>query len=857
MNSKLAEYPITPFLDDICEGLKNSPSRYLILTAETAAGKSTVLPLALLQKFSGKMIMTEPRRIATLGVANRVSELWESACDGEPDQVGYKIHLENKITKATRLEVVTEAILVRQLQSDPALEDYNLVVLDEFHERSVNTDLALAFLKEAMQLRNDLYVIIMSATIDTDRLQKYLGDDTPVMKIPGRQFPVQVKYEPGKSLASVVVEELNQKRDSRVKPGNDKRQPFDRLRDHKHFRSSVVPALRQAQKPRVEGPSNILVFLPGISDIRKTQDELLATGLFDADSDNELCILHSSISLEEQKRIITPPPDGEKTKRRVILSSAIAETSLTVPGVTTVIDSGLARVNSMDLNTGMEKLTTQTESEFSAEQRKGRAGRLCPGTCIRLWDQHDARIKDFPPEILRADLVPLVLECSERGVFTVEGLDWLNPPSKASWEESKSLLLELGMIKTDGHITQKGKAALSLGLHPRLAGIALAAFDKQSSCLSEEGIRLLINFGSYAQSSSDIKNRYINDLERRLKACQYINDFDNKRDFLILCGYPDRLAKRTSEPGKDPAEYQFAGGRQAKLFLNVNAGGRSNKKNHAKTSLAPQYLVAPDVLSGQKEAVIFDFVELPEPAITDYLEKHATIRQVCSFEKGNLQKTEQKCFGKLILSSKKIQTSKEDYAKAWLTEIADKGINCLPTNEKIENFLLRTEFIEQQKSDSQMPQTIHENLYSRLQTSASEWLIPFMAGKTQLTAATVYDALYWYLDGAQTDKLAPESITLENGRRVKVKYEKQAEIRPVVEIIIQRIFGCFTTPQICGKKVLLRLLSPASRPLQVTEDLEGFWTGAWVDICKEMKGRYPKHNWDYTVPEPVEGARKD
>ena len=725
MNSKLAEYPITPFLDDICDSLKNSSSHYLILTAETAAGKSTVLPLALLQKFSGKIIMTEPRRIATLGVANRVSELWETACEGSPDEVGYKIHLENKITKNTRLEVVTEAILVRQLQSDPVLEEYNLVVLDEFHERSVNTDLALAFLKEAMQLRDDLYVIIMSATIDTDRLQKYLGDDTPVMKIPGRQFPVEVVYEAGKSVEEVVIEELNQKRDSRVKPGNDKRQPDNDIEYHDNDKRESLSSSGLTRGSQ----SNILVFLPGISDIRKTQEELLQTGIFDDNSDKELCILHSSISMEEQKRIISPPRDGEKTKRRVILSSAIAETSLTVPGVTTVIDSGLSRVNRMDLNTGMEKLTTQTESEFSAEQRKGRAGRLCPGTCIRLWDQHDVRIKDFPPEILRADLVPLVLECSERGVFTVEGIDWLDPPSKASWEESKSFLLELGMIKSDGHITQKGKAALSLGLHPRLAGIALAAFDKQRGSLSEDGRQLLINFGSYAQSLSDIKNRYINDLERRLKACQYIKDIDNKSYFLILCGYPDRLAKRTSEPGKDPAEYQFAGGRQAKLYLNDRTNERSNKKNHGKTSTAPQYLVAPDVLSGQKEAVIFDFVELPEPKITDYLEKHSTIRQVCSFENGNLQKTEVKFFGKLVLSSKKIQTSKEDYAQAWLTEIAEKGINCLPTNEKIESLLLRTEFIEQQKSDSETTQIIHENLYSRLQNSASEWLIPLWQEK--------------------------------------------------------------------------------------------------------------------------------
>ena len=788
---KLSEYPIASFLDEICDSLKNSPSRYLILTAETAAGKSTVLPLALLEKFSGKMIMTEPRRIAVLGVANRVGELWETVCDGATDEVGYKIHLENKITKKTRLEVVTEAILVRQLQSDPALESYNVVVLDEFHERSVNTDLALAFLKEAMQLRDDLYVIIMSATIDTDKLQKYLGDDTPVMKIPGRQFPVKVVYEPEKSVSSVVEKIL------------------------------AVP------EP-VEGLDNILVFLPGISDIRKVQDELLATGLFDNDSDNELCILHSSITLQEQKRIITPPREGEKSKRRVILSSAISETSLTVPGVTIVIDSGLSRVNRMDLNTGMEKLTTQIESEFSAEQRKGRAGRLCEGTCIRLWNEYDVRIKDFPPEILRADLVPLVLECSERGVFSIDGIDWLDAPSNASWEESKNLLLELGMINLEGRITPKGKAALTLGLHPRLAGIALAAFDKQKEKLCEQGRELLINFGSYSHSPAEIQKRFITDLERRLKSNDYVCEFDSKTDFLILCGYPDRLAKRTSESGKDPAEYQFAGGRQALFFSHY----------------APLWIVAPEVVSGDKKAVIYDFVELQEPQITEYLNKHSQTRQICFFENGNLQKEEQKCFGKLVLSSKKIPASKEDYAQAWFTEIAEKGMECLPTNEKLENFLLRVEFVEQQNGTDK-----HDSLADRLCKNATEWLIPFMAGKTQLNAATVYDALYWFLNGAEIDRLAPESITLENGRRVKVKYEKQAEIRPVIEIIIQRIFGCVTTPQICGKKVLLRLLSPASRPLQVTEDLEHFWTGAWVEICKEMKGRYPKHNWDYKIVE--------
>ncbi len=793
MTEEIQKFPITSYLEQICDTLKKSPSHFLVLTAETAAGKSTVLPLALLEHFSGKIIMTEPRRIAVLGVANRVDELTE-----KPKEVGYKIHLESRITCETRLEVVTEAILVRQLQSDPALEDYNVVVLDEFHERSVNTDLALAFLKEAMQLRDDLFVVIMSATIDTKKLQRWLSlpkppEEVPVISIPGRQFAVNVVYEPEKSIVSAVRQGIRYAGDS----------------------------------------GNILVFLPGISDIRKAQEALLETNEFSDNSENELCILHSSISLEEQKRIISPAsPDG---KRRVILSSAIAETSLTVPGVNVVIDSGLSRVNRMDINTGMEKLTTEKESEFSAEQRKGRAGRLCEGTCIRLWEKHDVRVKDFPPEILRADLVPLVLECSERGIYSVEGIDWLDSPSVAAWTESVRLLQQLGMIKKDGRITEKGKAALTLGIHPRLAGIALMAFDKSAGKLSREGQELLIKFSSYSRSSVELQKRFIIDLERRLKGCNCKDSQEDREfDFLILSGYPDRLAKRTSEAGVEPAEYKFAGGRQARLY-NRNA---------------PLWLCAPDVTAGEKEAVIFDLVELEEPKINEFLEKHSEIRQICSFTQGTLQKFEVKCFGEIVLSSKKIALSEGDYAQAWLTEIKEKGIDCLPFDAKCESLLMRAEFIEQQNlQDSEKEEDIHNNLYSRLELNANEWLTPFLGGKNTLTASTVYDALYWYLEGAEIDRFAPEILTLENGRRCKVKYEKLAVIQPVIEIIIQRIFGCFQTPKICGKKVLLRLLSPASRPLQVTDDLEHFWTGAWIEICKEMKGRYPKHNWDLSIIE--------
>ena len=806
---ELADFPITSHLENICESLKNSPSKFLILTAETAAGKSTILPLALMEKFSGKIIMTEPRRIATLGVANRLAELSGQEVG---QSVGYKIHLENKVSSDTQLEVVTEAILVRLLQNDPALENYKVVVLDEFHERSVNIDLALAFLKEAMQLRDDLFVIIMSATIDTEKLQKYC--DAPVLKIPGRQFPVEIVYRSGKSVVDVVEDELEEQ--------CKQKRPFESLRDRDEFRDRKESVDPEA----LEGSGNILVFLPGISDIRKAYDSLLQTGLFDEDSDNELMILHSSISLEEQKRVITPPCKGQLTKRRVILSSAIAETSLTVPGVSLVIDSGLARVNRLDINTGMEKLSTENESEFSAEQRAGRAGRLGPGKCIRLWEKSNKLVKELAPEILRADLVPLVLECSERGVYDIEGIDWLDEPNKNSWNESVELLQELGMLDDKSHITTKGKAALTLGVHPRLAGIALEAFDLSEKRLNEEGKKILLKFSTYEKSSPELQRRFINDLERRLSSCGYIQNA--KPDFLILCGYPDRLAQRISEVGAEPAEYKFAGGRQAKLYDYKGA--------------APLLLVVPDVMAGEKSAIIFDFVKLDENKITGFLEKNCKVKLTCKFENGTLQKLEQKCFGSIVLSSKKIPATQEDYAQAWVNEIKEKGLACLPKNQRIEIFLLRAEFVEQQNASEQ-------NLEERLCQNAQEWLVPFLAGKKSLTAETVYDALYWYLEGAQIDKLAPEYFVLENDRRCKVKYEKLEEIKPVIEIIIQRVFGCFKTPEICGKRVLLRLLSPANRPLQVTEDLENFWTGAWPQICKEMKGRYPKHNWDYKVVE--------
>lgn len=783
----IQQFPITPFLDEICQKVKKSPTRFLILTAETAAGKSTILPLGLLEHFDGKIMMTEPRRLAVLGVSSRIATLKKEKCG---ETVGYKIHMETCCSEKTRLEVVTEAILVRNLQTDPALEKYNVVVLDEFHERSINTDLALAFLKEAMELRDDLFVIIMSATIDTQKLQQYLGQATPVVQVPGRQFPVEITYSPDTSVSAAI--------------------------------ESYVTATPTS-------PGNVLAFLPGIADIRRAQESLSQSlSLQLARKELELCILHSSISLEQQKYIIqeTATPQTNARPRKIILSSAIAETSLTVPGVTCVIDSGLSRVNRMNLSTGMENLSSETESEFSATQRAGRAGRTQAGRCIRLWSPGNPRIKDMPAEILRADITSLVLECADRGVFSADGIDWFESPGENAWKTAQELLQKLGFIKPDFHITEKGKAALGLGVHPRLASIALEGGDLQ----------LVADYSQYAKSGPELQKKFISDLKHRVEKAKVNGRSLKSSGLQLLSGFPDRLAKRLTPIGVVPTEYQFYSGRKALLH--------DSKK-------APEWIVAPEVMAGEREGTIFSFEELNNSEVDfwlnhdDFDSKRTEIVTKCTFRDGKIEKNEQVCYGQIVLSSKKIPADEGDLALAWCEEVRQKGLECLPSNKQIENFLERTAFYFQEKR----PET---NIQDEVISKVNDWLPPFLTGK-RLTDEIVYQALYWFLNGSEIEKEVPAQIILSNGNKCKVHYEKLSApddknkliIRPVIEIIIQRAFGVTQTPSVCGMKVLMRLLSPAGRPLQITDDLEHFWTGAWPEICKEMKGRYPKHNWEF------------
>ncbi len=819
MNAELSNLPVYPYLDQVCENLKSSESRFLVLTAETAAGKSTAVPLALLEHFKGKILMLEPRRLAAIAIADRLSDLL-----GEETgrTVGYRLHLDTRVSDSTRLEVITEAILTRRLQADPLLEDVNVIVLDEFHERSVHSDLALAFLKETMLLRDDLYVIVMSATINYRSLAEYLGtEDNPaaVMQIPGRQFPVEIEYKPDLSVAEAVIRELKM---------TDKANPDDKT----NGRSDTI-----------------LAFLPGIYEIRKTKSEL-ENYLTGVSLDAEILILHSSVPVSEQRKVLRPCLTD--SPRRVILSSAIAETSLTVPGVTVVVDSGLCRVNKMNVALGMEHLVTENESLFSAAQRAGRAGRVAPGKCVRLWNEHDVRLEQNKPEILRADLTQLVLECAQWGAYEIEKLDWLTPPSESAWNAAGFLLENLDCLEVHEEsggekstkITEKGKAVLKLGLHPRLACAALAGNAED-----------VLPFSEYADAVADRQKIFINDLKRRLnmvyeKYPALKKPADEKKINPVLAGFPDRLARISPETqaNADRAEYQFPSGRRAWI----------NREQVTQKGLSsfPLWIVAPEVDAGERTGKIYSFEMLSDSQAEVFLKEHSHTEvrteftgfsEGCDFKNLSVQKKEVTAYGAIILKEKKLPLESDDFAEALCDLVRRKGLASLPLDERIEDFLLRTEFYIRYGTGNIAE--LKKKLES-LDKKAEEWLRPFVSSRS-VTSSEIYDALYWYLDGAETDSKVPLQIILPNGRKRKIKYEKKAdgEIVPSLEIIIQQIFGCFETPEVLGKPVLLKLLSPASRPLQITDDLVNFWQNTWPEICKEMKGRYPKHNWDYRTTE--------
>ena len=795
-SEQLKSLPIYSHLDKICGALKESPSRFLILTAETGAGKSTAVPIALLEKFPKKILMLEPRRLAAVNVASRVSELLGEQVG---QTAGYRVFLENKCCPSTRLEVMTEAILTRQLQTDPSLEQASVVVLDEFHERSINADLALAFLKEAMQLRDDLFVVIMSATIDARRIADFCASgneafcapkkSAPILQIPGRTFPVQFFYKPQLSVARAVDFAL-EKIDGAAKTRGSNQ---DCLQDKNSGKKNCEQASERGR--------SILVFLPGIYEINKTYSELCSLS-FNAQIER----LHSSLSFAEQKKILSPAAPGVT---RVILSSAIAETSITIPDVVCVIDQGLSRFSQMNNNVGAAHLVTMPESEFSAEQRAGRAGRTQEGICVRLWSENEPRAKNSVPEILRSDLSELLLECAEWGAGNPSALEWLDSPPESSWSVARELLRLLNCLDERGAITQLGRAVLKLGIGPRLGCAAIFG-----------GAAFVLPYSQYKESPPGLQKKFVQNLERRLQEVRAQFKGLQKNCEPLLAGFPDRIAWRTSDAGV----YRFPSGHLAKL--KDYSGGAS-----------PEWIVAVEADAGTKQGAIYSYKALDAAIAKAWMEERASTNVVCEIQNGKVTKTQFVQYGKIILSKKELKPKSEDAKAALCDSLLKNGFGFLPLDQKTKAFLTKLKFYERHSDAKKFDK-------EWLSQNAREWLTPFLTGN-KIDSKEVYNALYYFYDGAQVEQKVPDKITLQNGRSVKVIYSDGERVTPTIEIIIQQIFGCFETPKIMGERVLLKLLSPARRPLQITSDLENFWTSAWPDICKEMKGRYPKHNWDY------------
>ncbi|AZD95077.1 MULTISPECIES: ATP-dependent helicase HrpB [Pseudomonas] len=803
-----------------------------VLEAPPGAGKTTRVPLALLNEpwLAGqRILMLEPRRLAARAAAERLaSELGEKV--GET--VGYRIRLDSKVGPNTRIEVVTEGILTRRLQDDPALEGVGLLIFDEFHERSLDADLALALSLNGRDLFRDeqpLKILLMSATLEGERLAGLL-DDAPILRSEGRMFPVDVRwgrpFQPGEFIEPRLVQ-------------------------------TILEALNDES-------GSVLVFLPGQAEIRRVHQQLAdAVG---ERSEILLCPLHGELDLAAQRAAIEPAPPG---KRKVVLATNIAETSLTIDGVRVVVDAGLARVPRFDPGSGMTRLDTQRISRASATQRAGRAGRLEPGVCYRLWsqDQHEQLAAYGSAEILQADLAGLALQLARWGVTPAQ-LVWLDVPPGAAYAQAQDLLERLGALTAkageDWKLTAHGQAMAELPAHPRIAhlllrgqalGLANMACDV-AALLGERDIlrgggadlhsRLVLLSGEEraargaqggVQRARQLARQYRGYL--RGQPSQAVADPDHPRwlGALLALAYPDRVAQQRRPGG---AEYRLANGRAA-LFSETD-------------SLMKQpWLVIADLGSrqGQREERIYLAADF-DPALFDSVlaEQVRSVDQLDWDEReGVLRAERQRKVGELVLSRGPL-TGLDEAARcqALVNLVRRKGLELLPWTPELRQWQARVALLRQldleATGESQWPDVSDAALLKSLES----WLLPYLGKVSRLShfanlelASIVHNLLPWPLP-QRLDELAPHHLTVPSGSSIRLDYSEQP---PILAVRLQELFGLAETPRIAGGRqvVKLHLLSPARRPVQVTQDLANFWRSTYAEVKKDLKGRYPKHYW--------------
>ncbi|QEX24548.1 ATP-dependent helicase HrpB [Hypericibacter adhaerens] len=815
----MIKLPIEDALPALKETLARSSSA--VLVAPPGAGKTTRVPPALLDEpwvQGRKILVLEPRRLAARAAAHRIAQERGEAVGGT---VGFRVRLQSQVGPRTRIEFLTEGLFARRILADPGLEGVAAVLFDEFHERSLDADLGMALALDAQRLlREDLRILAMSATLDGARVAALLGDgktDAPLIRSEGRLFEIETRYR-----------------------GRERHQPIE-----PQVAETVLKAL-DAER------GGILVFLPGAREIRRVE-RLLAERL--KDPDVILAPLYGAMEGGEQDRAIAPAPRG---KRKIVLATSIAETSLTIEGVRVVVDSGLARVPRYDPAKGLTELATVRVSRAAADQRRGRAGRTEPGICYRLWDEAETRaLEPFPrPEILETDLAALALTLAEWGTADPGDLAWLDPPPKAGFAAARELLLGLDALDAQGRITTHGKALARLPLPPRLAHMVRAAAEQGEGTLAAE-IALLLTERGLGGTDSDLRHRlslFARDRSERARDARRLAegwqrlaspeaarlDLERPRDparagALLALAYPDRVAQ--ARPGKR-GEYLLANGR----------GGRLE----ATDSLASEPYLAVAEIAGEAAA---SRVVLAAPIAEAEIEKdfaaHIEMRELIEFDPAtrSVKARRLRRFGQIVLSETRIERPDgESVAQALIEGLRGLGLGALPWSEGHQQWRARVAFLRAQETapgSEAWPDLSDATLLATLE----DWLGPFLAGQRSLNeidGSLLSHALEGMLTPEQQRRLkrfAPTHLTLPTGRDAVIDYG--ADGGPTLSVKLQELFGLAQHPSLVEGRVpiTLALLSPAGRPVQVTRDLPGFWRGSYKAVRAEMRGRYPKHPW--------------
>lgn len=814
---RTADFPIAEVLPQLLATL--AAGNRAVLEAPPGAGKTTQVPLALLDAawlHGRKILLLEPRRIAARAAAEFMARQLGQEVGAT---VGYRIRFEAKVSAATRIEVVTEGILTRLLQSDPELDRIGAILFDEFHERHLHGDLGAALALDVQgTLRPDLRLLVMSATLDGERIARWLS--APRLTSAGRSYPVDLVYPPA-------------------------RQNEDAL----------MQVRRVVEQALAETDGDVLVFLPGKREIDRVRG--LLAGLAETRPAVQVLALHGELSLQEQRTALNPAAAGV---RRVVLATNVAESSVTLPGIRAVVDLGQAREPRFDPNSGFTRLQTTAISQASADQRAGRAGRVAPGRAYRLWPQSQRLEPSRRPELEHVELSSLALELAAWGS---DGLPWLDAPPAGHLAQARELLVLLGALDADRRMTPLGREMLELGAAPRLAAAVLrapnadralvadllAALDTRSPLRGDAGrsddFRLRIAAlhawrRDGARAARDADSGALAALEqasagwrRRLRSEAAARDSGDASRIgdLLLHAFPDRVAKQ--DPA-NPRRYALSNGRGARLHDNTALYGEP-------------WLIALDLRFEDKDSLILSASPFdPGRLERDFAERFAEVRTVrWNTAKRAVEAFEERRFAALVLSRRQVAVTAADAVPALLAAVRDGGLSLLPWSDHARELRQRVLALRRWCPELGLPDLSDSALLANLE----QWLAPYLEGKSRLDALRTDDlsqALAGMLDYDQRralDAQAPVSLRVPSGNERRIEYAEGQP--PVLAVKLQELFGLADTPRIAQDRVplTLHLLSPAQRPIQVTQDLKGFWERTYPEVRKELKGRYPRHPW--------------